>query len=167
MTPRPTLVALVTVLLALGASGCGEKEEPPTTGPVVAQTTGQTTTPGGNGGNGGGGGQQATASGQAIATVKLFLAQPNDPSVCDELITPAFLKKSYGNRQGCVAARKPAALADRITILGHEPGPGGSVVVTVKPNGGVFDGQTLKATVVKSGNAWKIDEIIGDAKVGP
>lgn len=166
--------AVAAALAAPLLGGCGEKEEPPTTGPVVAQTTtGPTTTPGGNGGaqggggNQGGGGGQATPAEQSVATVKLFLTKPNDPTVCDDLITPAFLKHSYGDRQGCVAARKPGALADRVTIVGREPGPGGAVVVTAKPQGGVFAGQTLKVTVVRSGNAWRIDRISGNAKVGP
>lgn len=173
------VTTLGAALAALLVVGCGEKEEPPTTGPVVAQTTtGPTTTPGGNGGaqggggNQGGGGQgggggQATPAEQSVATVKLFLTKPNDPSVCDELITTGFLKRSYGNRQGCIAARKPNALADRIAIVGRKPGPGGSIIVTVKPTGGVFAGQTLQVTVVEVGNAWRIDRISGNAKVGP
>lgn len=173
------VTTLGAALAALLVVGCGEKEEPPTTGPVVAQTTtGPTTTPGGNGGaqggggNQGGGGQgggggQATPAEQSVATVKLFLTKPNDPSVCDELITTGFLKRSYGNRQGCIAARKPNALADRIAIVGRKPGPGGSIIVTVKPTGGVFAGQTLRVTVVEVGNAWRIDRISGNAKVGP
>lgn len=173
------VTTLGAALAALLVVGCGEKEEPPTTGPVVAQTTtGPTTTPGGNGGaqggggNQGGGGQgggggQATPAEQSVATVKLFLTKPNDPSVCDELITTGFLKRSYGDRQGCIAARKPNALADRIAIVGRKPGPGGSIIVTVKPTGGVFAGQTLQVTVVEVGNAWRIDRISGNAKVGP
>lgn len=174
------VTTLGAALAALLVVGCGEKEEPPTTGPVVAQTTtGPTTTPGGNGGaqggggnqggggQGGGGGGQATPAEQSVATVKLFLTKPNDPSVCDELITTGFLKRSYGDRQGCIAARKPNALADRIAIVGRKPGPGGSIIVTVKPTGGVFAGQTLQVTVVEVGNAWRIDRISGNAKVGP
>ena len=78
-----------------------------------------------------------------------------------------FLEAAYGNRQGCIAARKPGALADQATVLARKPGPGNSTIVTVKPEGGVFAGQTLKVTIVMSGEVWKIDKISGDAKVGP
>jgi len=163
---RGAITAALAAALAVPLlAGCGEKEEPPTTGPVVAQTTTgpattQTTTNGGNRG-------PVTDEEQAVATVKLFLTQPHDPSVCDELITPAFLKKAYGNRQGCAAARKPGALADRVTILARRPGPRDAIVVTVKPRGGVLAGQTLKVTVVPVGNAWKIDKVTSDVMVGP
>jgi hypothetical protein len=158
---------LVPVLFALVIAGCGEKSEPPTSGPVVTQTTtGQTgttgttsTTPNGNGGK--------TDEELIKATITGFLVKPNDPTVCDELITPAFLKASYGDRPGCVAARKPSALANGVVILGSKPGQGGATVVTVRPQGGVFAGQTLKVTVVKSANGWKIDKITSNAKVGP
>ncbi|MFN8112159.1 MAG: hypothetical protein U0R51_03055 [Solirubrobacterales bacterium] len=104
---------------------------------------------------------------ELIRATITFLTVPNDPTVCDELITPAFLKQSYGGRRGCVAARKPKALADQATILARKPGPRGSAIVTVKPQGGVFDAQTLKVTVVKNGQAWQIDKITSNAKVGP
>ncbi len=155
-----TIAVAVAALLPI-AAGCGEKEEPPTTGPVVTQTTTGATTS-----------QTTTGGGQTDeelirATITDFLTLPNDPSVCDELITEEFLKASYGDRQGCVAARKPGALADQVTILARKPGPGDSMIVTVKPQGGVFDGETLKVTVVKSGQAWQIDKITSNTKVGP
>jgi hypothetical protein len=165
--------AIATLLAAALAApllaGCGEKEEPPTTGPVVAQTTaGQATQPngGGNGGSGGGG-QQGTEEEQIRATVTDFLTKPNDPSVCDELVTEDFLKQAYGDRKNCVAARKPGALADEATILGRKPGRGGATVVSVNAQGGVYAGQTLQLTLVESGGRWRIDKISGDAKVGP
>jgi hypothetical protein len=164
---------LAAALTAPLLAGCGEKEEPATTGPVVAQTTTGGTTTANGGGSGGGGGQQATDEELIRATITEFLTKPKDPtkpadpSICDELTTEDFLKEAYGNRKNCVESRMPGALADRVTILGRRPGPGGSTVVTVKPEGGVFGGQTLQVTVVKAGDTWKIDKISGNAKVGP
>ena len=89
--------AILVAVPALAAAGCGEKDEPPTTGPVVAQTTtgpGTTTT-------GGNQGQQATDDEEIKATVVDFLTKPNAPGACTKLVTPQFVKRSYGDVKGC------------------------------------------------------------------
>ncbi|GIK77234.1 MAG: hypothetical protein BroJett022_09240 [Actinomycetes bacterium] len=169
---RATAALLAAALAAPLLAACGEKEEPATTGPVVAETTtGPATTP--NGGGGGGGGQPATDEERIRATITQFLTKPGNleepasAAVCDELLTERFLRQTYGSRKNCIESRMPGALADQATILGRKPGRGGATVVTVEPRGGVFGGQTLRVTVVEAGGAWKIDEISGNAKVGP
>ncbi len=154
------LMAVATLFIA----GCGEKSEPPTTGPVVTQTTtgGSTTTAT----TGGGGGQPVTDEEKIKTTVTDYLVKPNDPTVCDELITPGFLRRSYGDRQGCVAARKASGLANGV-IVQQGPVKKGTVIVTAQPQGGVFAGETLKVTVVQVGNGWKIDRISSNVPVGP
>lgn len=153
-------------ILLLG--GCGEKPEPPTTGPVVTQTTTGTgtgstasTTAGGGSGSG-----PVTDEEKIKTTVIDYLVKPNAPAVCDELITTAFLKRAYGNRSGCVAARKPSALANGV-IVQQGPVKNSTVIVTAKPQGGVFNGETLKVTLVRVGNSWRIDRIRSNARVGP
>jgi hypothetical protein len=153
-------MAALAALPAFLIAGCGEKSEPPTSGPVVTQTTTgtMTTTTGTTT-------QPASDEKEIRATVTTYLVKPNDPTVCDELITPAFLKRSYGNRAGCVAARKPSALAKSVTIKPLEGGTG--TMVSAKPKGGVFAGQTLKVTVINIDGKWMIDKISSNAKVGP
>jgi hypothetical protein len=153
-------MAALAALPAFLIAGCGEKSEPPTSGPVVTQTTTgtMTTTTGTTT-------QPASDEKEIRATVTTYLVKPNDPTVCDELITPAFLKRSYGNRAGCVAARKPSALAKSVTIKPLEGGTG--TMVRAKPKGGVFAGQTLKVTVINIDGKWMIDKISSNAKVGP
>jgi hypothetical protein len=153
-------MAALAALPAFLIAGCGEKSEPPTSGPVVTQTTTgtMTTTTGTTT-------QPASDEKEIRATVTTYLVKPNDPTVCDELITPAFLKRSYGNKQGCVAARKPSALANSVTIKPLEGGTG--TMVSAKPKGGVFAGQTLKVTVINIDGKWMIDKISSNAKVGP
>lgn len=163
--------SVAAAVLALGAlgllAGCGEKSEPPTTGPVVTQTTtGPTTTPTTTSPNQqqGGGGPAATRA-TALAAVRRFLMVPNDPKVCDQM-TPAFLRGSYGNRSGCVASRKPGAMAKSISTP-NVAMKGNAATVEVRPKGGVFAGEKLKITLVKSNQGWKIDRISSNAKVGP
>jgi hypothetical protein len=156
-----TSVGLAVCAAGLLAAGCGEKSEPPTTGPVVTQTT--TATPSTT--TGGATTQPQSEQQQIAATVAQFLSKPNDPSVCDDLITPAFLKRSYGDRKGCVAARKPSALAKGVTIEPAATGSGTTVIA--KPKGGVFSGQTLKVTVINLDGQWTIDKISSNTPVGP
>ena len=156
---KPLLIAVGAAAASLLVAGCGEKSEPPTSGPVVTQTTTGTTAT-----TTGGTTTTAASDDQEIkATVVRFLSVPNDPKVCQELITPAFLKRSYGSKSGCVASRKPSAMAKTVAI---KPAyPAGVVVAT--PKGGVFDGQTLKVTTINIDGQWTIDKITSNAKVGP
>lgn len=148
--------ALATAVLA----ACGEKEEPATTGPVVPETTtgqtttGQTTTPQGN--------DQAAVN-QVVTT---FLTRADAPDACTKLVTPGFVRRSYGTRQGCEAARKPAAMAKSVTIRPAGSADGGTVV-TAKPKGGVFGGETLEVTLINLDGQWTIDRITSNVKVGP
>ena len=136
----------------VGAADFGARRHPDDDRLHDPTTTGTTTQP-------------ASDEKEIRATVTTYLVKPNDPTVCDDLITPAFLKRSYGNRAGCVAARKPSALAKSVTIKPLEEGTG--TMVSAKPKGGVFAGQTLKVTVINIDGKWMIDKISSNAKVGP
>ena len=163
MKQRIAAIAHVTALLALLAAGCGEKDEPPTTGPVVAGTTGSTTSPTTT--NETTNGQQATDEELIQATVANFLARADAPGACTKLVTPQFVKRSYGDVNGCEAARKPSAMAKAVAIEPIDVDMG--AMVTAKPKGGVFDGESLKVTLINLDGQWTIDKISSNAKVGP
>lgn len=163
MKQRIAAIALVTALLALLAAGCGEKDEPPTTGPVVAGTTGSTTSPTTT--NETTNGQQATDEELIQATVASFLTRADAPGACTKLVTPQFVKRSYGDVNGCEAARKPSAMAKAVAIEPIDVDMG--TMVTAKPKGGVFDGESLKVTLINLDGQWTIDKISSNAKVGP
>ena len=153
--------AVLVAIPALAVAGCGEKDEPPTTGPVVAQTTtgpAMTTNPGNQG-------QQATDEELIKATVTDFLTKVDAPGACTKLVTPQFVKRSYGNVKGCEATRKPAAMAKAVTITPINGDTG--TMVTAKPKGGVFGGETLEVTLINLDGQWTIDRISSNAKVGP
>ena len=102
----------VAVLGLARPGGCGEKDEPATTGPGrPADTTDDDRDHG----------TDVTATPVPVegkpATLRgrrgpAFLSSPDAEAVCDEVLTAEFLRKAYGDRAGCVAARKPASLAD-------------------------------------------------------
>ena len=147
---------MVVLALGIAVAGCGEKSEPPTTGKVITQRT--TTTDDG---------AADLAAAQAAATA--FLASPDAAAVCDEGITSKLLKKAYGDRKGCIKARKPAALAKDVRITAAKLGAAGTATVVATAKGGVYGkGEKLTMTVVHSGNfGWRVDVVKSNAKVGP
>lgn len=159
---------LAAAVLALGAlAGCGEKDEPATTGPVVttdATTTAQTTTGQTTTVEEEGGGAAPTSAG---AAAQAFLSSPDAELVCDEVLTPEFLRTAYGDRAGCIAARKPASLADPGSKLEVGPESNAGTRVDAEPTGGLYDGDKLQITVVSEGPAYLIADVKSNAPVGP
>ena len=148
------LPPLALLVLALAVGGCGEKSEPPTTGKVITQ---RTTTEDG-----------AADLAAAQAAADAFLASPNAAAICDKGITPKLLKRAYGDRKGCLKARKPAALAKDVRITAAKLGPGGTATVVATAKGGVYGkGEKLTMTVVDDGGRWRVDAVKSNAKVGP
>jgi hypothetical protein len=150
----PFLACLALIGLV---AGCGEKEEPATTGAVVTtQSTNETTT--------------TTPSNEALPPgelASLFLTgKPPSIDLCSEGLTPRFLRQSYGGREGCLASRKPNALA---TVANLSPGTGNGAQVTIaaRPKGGTYDGDKLTITMIRSGDSWLIDDLRSNAPVGP
>lgn len=161
----PTMAAAVAMSLLLLA-GCGEKDEPATTGPVVAQsttpsgaTTSTTTSTDGGG---------VTEEQRAAAAARAFLTSTDAAAVCDTGITAELLKSAYGDRTGCLAARKPQSLA-KTADLGPVQLSGGSATLSAKAAGGVYgNGEKLKLTLVRDGSgAWRVSKAASNAPVGP
>ena len=164
----PALAAAVALAIAL--AGCGEKDEPATTGPVVPvdTTASQTTT------------DQSTttttqqddtdgkaAPGSAAAAAQAFLSSPDAELVCDQVLTPEFLRKAYGDRAGCLAARKPASLASANSKLEVGPPSAAGTRVDATPTGGVYDGEKLQILVVEESGAFLVADVKSNAPVGP
>jgi hypothetical protein len=143
------LTTAACAAIAIAAAGCGEKQEPATTGPVVTQSTSPTTTTT----------TTPTMTGSPSATVAQFLTAADAEKVCDELLTPAFVRKEYKGRKGCIAARKPSDLADRNPRLIVTKRTDSAAIVVAKPRGGRYDGKTLQITVLQLGNAFRINAL--------
>lgn len=141
--------------VAVAVAGCGEKSEPPTTGKVLTE---RTTTDNG-----------AADLAAAQAAADAFLASPNAAAICDKGITPKLLKSSYGDRKGCLKARKPAALAKNVRITSATLGAAGTATVVAAAKGGVYGkGEKVTMTLVRDGDgAWRVNVVKSNAKVGP
>jgi hypothetical protein len=147
---RPAL-GLAAVVLLVAATGCGEKGEPATTGPVVPQATspvtGSTTTTNPI---------RQTDPAMVSAAARAYLTSTDGAKVCDNLITPELLKQAYGNRSGCIAARKPQTVAKTATIKDVQV-RGATASVTARAEGGQFgNGETVTLTVVRDGQDWRV-----------
>jgi hypothetical protein len=152
ISPLFACLALTTLV-----AGCGEKEEPATTGAVVTtqSTTGSTTT---------GPGDQGLEP-RALASLFLTGKPQGSIDLCAEGLTPAFLREAYGGRPGCLASRKPAALATTVSYV-SAAGNDTRAIITAEPKGGTYDGDKLVITIVKDGT-WQIDDLRSNAPVGP
>ena len=158
---RSPIAATSAALVCLAIlAGCGEKDEPATTGPVVTTETSTTSTDTTS--------SSTTTTAEDPATtpakaVEAFLVSPDADLVCDELITAKFLRASYGDRTGCIAARKPATLASSAGLAATGTGN----VVTAQPRGGIYDGEKLTFTTVPAAGGFAIDSVKSNAPVGP
>ena len=153
MSTRAQVITCAVAASALLLAACGEKDEPETTGPIVpVETTAPDTTATS---------PDTTSTSEQPRSdedvVRAFLISPDAELVCDELVTEKFLRATYGDRSGCLSARKPATLATSVMI---EPAQG---ALTAEPRGGLYDGDTLTFTIVDGA----IDSIESDAPVGP
>jgi hypothetical protein len=161
--PVTALIAAAAALALVPLAGCGEKQEPATTGPVVAQSTspidGSTTT--------------STTDGrtdQALAgdAARSFLSSTDAEAVCDDVLTAELLKSAYGDRNGCLAARKPQSLAHTVQ-LGEVQVNGTTATVSAKASGGVFgNGERVKLTVTRDATGtWRVSKVESNAPGGP
>lgn len=153
------LVKPLTAAAALAAGlvllGCGEKSEPATTGPVVKTDTTTTIQPG-------------TGDKDLVeASASNFLLVAG-PSVCDAGITPKLLKSAYGDRAGCVAARKPNAVATNADFGPVKLGTGTATLVADAKGGTYGKGEKVTMTVVRDGQGvWLVDVVKSNKPVGP
>lgn len=151
-----TIAGAAALALCFAVAGCGEKSEPATTGEVITQSTTSTVPNTGE-----------LEAAQAAANA--FLVSKDAAAVCDDGITPALLKKAYGDRKGCIAARKPAALAEDVAIRSSTlNGPKRATIVANAKGGSYGKGEKVTMAVVSDDTgAWRVDTVKSNAPVGP
>jgi hypothetical protein len=99
-------------------------------------------------------------------TLKLVLATP-DEVLCSELLTERFVRRSYGDLAGCEAALKTSEPAKDSGVLHVGVSDGSVAQVLASPDGGVYDGQKLRAELVLESGKWKLDSLRSNVPVGP
>ncbi len=158
MTPRSTIVASLAAL-ALIAGGCGGEDGKSTsTLPATGASTDTTT----------GTAKSSTPSDeqQVRSTVERLLTSTDPAQVCEALVTPSYVKDSFGGPKGCERAAVPGSAARSADVGRIEIRPGGASAKAV-PKGGPSNGETLTATLSFAGGAWKVDRLRSNAPVGP
>jgi len=165
----PRALPLAAALLALAISGCGEKSEPEVDTSAAATTDATTattsTTATSGGGGGGGGGQQADPEQQVNVAVVAVLGGRDPAAACSEFATATYVKKSYGNEQGCRAAVNKRGTfsvdVSQVKIQGKQ------ATAKAKPAAGPNKGETISVDLVEAGATWKVDKALSNAPAGP
>lgn len=174
-----TLAAAVMVVPGLAA--CGDDGPAQTTAPAEtgASESGEIADPGGAG-------EESEAHGEAperdpdepsanpaedqaeiTATLESLLAGSDPALTCGELVTDRFLRRSYGDQAGCEAALKAAKPAKAAGVTHVSVQDDSVAQALARPDGGIYDGQKLRAELVLADGTWKLDSLRSNVPVGP
>ena len=166
-----SISVLLALALAVVAGGCGEKDEPEPAAPQ-AQATGRSGTGTAAGGSGAGandaspgGGEKLSPEQQIEANVAAVVGGGDPQAACADLVTARYVKRAYGDAQGCRAAvsgQKPFDVAVSDVQI-----RGAAADARAKPAGGPNKGETLRVELVEDGKSWKVDAAISNAPAGP
>lgn len=107
-----------------------------------------------------------------IASTIETSATSNDPAVCDETQTLAFMEQTSGStgkeaEKGCEEeAKEGEDQPDSVNVSKVEV-DGDTATANAEFKGGPFDAQTLELALVDEDGGWKLDELIGFADFDP
>ncbi len=101
------------------------------------------------------------------AAVKLLLLSSNPRTGCSsEVVTSHYRQAAYGGRGACVKALSPSSAAKSLGTVESDV-TGDTATVTVHPVGGLYDGEKITVSLIRSGGGWQVDAIKSNAPVGP
>jgi len=89
--------------------------------------------------------------------------------ICDQLVTPNYVRTAYGDRAGCIAAQTPGALADSVEVADVQEA-GDAAKATAVPKGGPYEGHDVTVALVPATDlegAWLVDSLIAHVPAGP
>lgn len=179
---RLWLIAAVAAV-GIGLTACGEKDEAEPTTPVVETVGGGggSQDPGGGGGkqDDQGGGKEKLSPEQQIEANIIAVVGGGDPdATCRDLVTARYVKRAYGDEQGCRAAvnDQPVfeVVVSGIEIEHYLPEPDSPTTASIpiaaaeaKPKAGPNRGETLEVRLIEDGRTWKVDYLRSNAPAGP
>ena len=157
------LFVVGALILALGAAGCGDEEDE-----AIPAETGTAATGSGTGADA----SEPTADpahdeAEIQRTLEAVLTGSDPAGACGDLVTDRFLRRAYGDADGCEAAQKnaePASEAGVTQIVIH---PDSVAQALSRPKGGIYEGQRLRAELVLDEDVWKLDSLRSNVAVGP
>ncbi len=190
-------LAATAALAALALASCGDdRPDSTSTSTSFTATTAATTTTastatgsgaassaGGGGGSGaassaGGGGapprSDAVRSAELPRSVDSVIAavltgSEAPEAICDQLVTAAYVRTAYGDRQGCVAAQRPGTLAKSVQVSRIEESGETATAVAV-PSGGPYSGVDVDVKLAADPDvdgAWRVDSLQANVPAGP
>ncbi|HEX6455842.1 MAG TPA: hypothetical protein VF009_04920 [Solirubrobacterales bacterium] len=99
-------------------------------------------------------------------------ATSNDPAVCGETQTLAFMEQTSGSsakaaEKECEEEAKAGEGQPESVNVSNVKVNGDKATAEVEFKGGTLDGQTPEVALVEEGGDWKLDELTGFAKFDP
>jgi hypothetical protein len=164
----PLLAAAICALLFAGV-GCGEDapEPRPEAAPAVIDENGLTTAGEGSAGPADEPADPETDRATVAATLQRVLTSADPDEACDELVTPRYVRRSFGDRAGCRAAQSRRAAARTVRVSEVVVTPESTAQAVVRARGGVYAGERLRAELVLDQGLWRLDELRSNVPVGP
>jgi hypothetical protein len=104
---------------------------------------------------------------EIVSALEAVLAGSDPKRACGNSVTERFLRRSYGDAAGCEAAQKAAKPANDAGVTQVVIHPESVAQALARPQGGIYDGQKLRAELVLDDDAWKLDSLRSNVPVGP
>ena len=163
------VAALATALLTAAFAGCGGGSSTSTSASVSTTRSTSTQTP-----------PTSSTTISTTATVKeanhpptptaavrlLLLSSTPQTGCSSDVVTQHYLRAAYGGRGACLKAVSSKNAAKSLAAVGTRI-IDGTVMVTVHPIGGIYDGEKITVSLIKNGAGWQVDGIKSNAPVGP
>jgi hypothetical protein len=163
------VAALATALLTAAFAGCGGGSSTSTSASVSTTRSTSTQTP-----------PTSSTTISTTATVKeanhpptptaavrlLLLSSTPQTGCSSDVVTQHYLRAAYGGRGACLKAVSSKNAAKSLAAVGTRI-IDGTVMVTVHPVGGIYDGEKITVSLIKNGAGWQVDGIKSNAPVGP
>jgi hypothetical protein len=162
---------LILALALAGAFGCGGADDPAqVTAPAVtgaSELTDAEQAPGTDALRDEPAADPQTDRAAISITLNAVLTGTDPDEVCGELVTERYLREAYGGARGCEAAQADTKTATDVRLSRVDVLPDSVAQASAEPQGGIYDGEQLRAELVLDDGVWKLDSLRSNVPVGP